>query len=158
VVAAAANGPAVLHIAAHFVPHPAFADEVLIALGVRRSGDAEYLGPSDIAFQRMRVGLVTLSGCSSGSGASLPGLGIFGLTRAWLTAGANAVVASHWPIADDTGGLLAAMYERLGQSQEPLSASRVAEALHSAQLRMIASGGWRSKPVYWSAFEVIGKE
>jgi hypothetical protein len=47
-------------------------------------------------------------------------------------AGATAVVASHWPIADDSGELLAAMYERLGQTPERLSASKTADALQAA--------------------------
>jgi CHAT domain-containing protein len=155
---AVAGRPAVLHLAAHVIPHPTFQDQVLVALGLQQSGQMDYLAPADIAFSRMRVGLVTLSGCGSGRGAALPGLGLFGLTRAWLMAGATAVVASHWPIADDSGELLAAMYEQLGQSRDGLSASKVADALQAAQLRMIQAGGWRSDPVYWSAFAVIGKD
>lgn len=150
--------PAILHLAAHVVPHPTFPDQVLVALGLQQSGEMEYLTPSDIAFSRMHVGLVTLSGCGSGRGAALPGLGLFGLTRAWLTAGATAVVASHWPIADDSGELLSAMYERLGQTTGRLTTSKVADALQAAQIRMIQSGGWRSDPLYWSAFAVIGKD
>ena len=154
----ARSGGSVLHIATHFFAHPAIPDQVLIALGREPSGELEFLGPADIALNRASASLVTLSGCNSGGGATLPGLGVFGLTRAWLTAGATAVVTTQWPTADDSGGLLAAMYERLGQTTGRLSASEVADALQSAQLRMINAGGWRSKPVYWSAFAVTGKE
>ena len=34
-------------------------------------------------------GLVVLSGCHSDAGRVLPGAGLLGLTRAWLTAGAH---------------------------------------------------------------------
>ena len=153
-----AGGPAVLHVAAHVIPHPTFPDQVLVALGLQPSGQMEYLAPADVAFNRLRVGLVTLSGCGSGRGSALPGLGLFGLTRAWLMAGATTVVASQWPIADDSGELLASMYERLGQTTDRLTPSKVADALQAAQRRMIQAGGWRSDPVYWSAFVVSGKD
>jgi CHAT domain-containing protein len=153
-----AERPAILHLAAHVMPHPEVPDQVMIALGLQPSGIGDYLSPSEIAVQRHHIGLVTLSGCGSGSGLALPGLGLFGLTRAWLLAGASAVVASHWPIADDSGELLSAMYEELRRNPGPITGSAVSEALRAAQLRMARSGGWRSDPAYWAAFAVVGKD
>lgn len=148
--------PAVLHLAAHVLPHPQFRDQVMVALGLQPSGDADYLMPADIVARPRPTGLVTLSGCGSGSGVALPGLGLFGLTRAWLVSGAGAVAATYWPITDDRGELLAAMYRELSGDGEILPA-RVAEALRLAQLRMLDSEGWRSEPAYWAAFLVVGK-
>jgi tetratricopeptide (TPR) repeat protein len=150
--------PAVLHLAAHVLPHPRSPDQVLIALGLQPDGMADYLSPADIAAAKTPVGLVTLSGCGSASGVALPGLGLFGLTRAWLVSGASAVVATYWPIADDSGEILAAMYGVLGKNPGYITASEVAKALQAAQIRMAASSGWRADPAYWSAFTVAGKD
>jgi CHAT domain-containing protein len=158
VLDAIAKRPAVLHLAAHVLPHPQSPDQVLIALGLQPDGMANYLSPADIAAARTPVGLVTLSGCGSAAGAALPGLGLFGLTRAWLVSGASAVVATHWPIADDSGEIMAAMYGELGTNLGHITASEVAKALQAAQIRMAESSGWRSDPAYWSAFTVAGKD
>jgi CHAT domain-containing protein len=158
VLDAIARRPAVLHMAAHVLPHPRSPDQVLIALGLQPDGTADYLSPADIAAAKTPVGLVTLSGCGSASGVALPGLGLFGLTRAWLVSGASAVVATHWPIADDSGEMLAVMYGVLGTNLGHITASEVAKALQTAQIRMAESSGWRADPAYWSAFTVAGKD
>jgi CHAT domain-containing protein len=158
VLEALAGRPAVLHLAAHVLPHPQSPDQVLIALGLQPGGIADYLSPADIAAAKTPVGLVTLSGCGSASGVALPGLGLFGLTRAWLVSGASAVVATHWPIADDSGEILAEMYGVLRDNPGPITASGVAKALQLAQIRMARSTDWRSDPAYWSAFTVAGKD
>jgi CHAT domain-containing protein/Tfp pilus assembly protein PilF len=152
------RGPAVLHFAGHVLSLPGSADQVMIALGLQESGEVEYLTPAEIAASRQNVGLVTLSGCSSGTGQTHSGLGLFGLTRAWLLSGSSAVVASHWPIPDDEGQLLSEMYARLAHEKADFGPLEVAKALQEAQSRMRESPGWRSRPVYWASFFVAGKE
>jgi CHAT domain-containing protein len=151
------RGPAVLHFGTHVLPNPAAPEQVMIALGLRPTGSSDYLAPADLLSIRKRVGLVTLSGCDSGSGRAYAGLGIQGLTRAWLLAGANAVVATYWPIPDDDGELLSAMYQELSKSGGT-GPREVANALHLAQQKMASSSGWQSNPSYWGAFFVAGKE
>ena len=151
-------GPAILHIAAHVLPHPKLSDQVLIALGLQAGGDTDYLSPADVAAVRTPVGMVTLSGCGSASGVALPGLGLFGLTRAWLMSGTSAVVATYWPVADDNGEILAAMYGVLRTFPGSITAANVARALQSAQIEMSKCAGWRSEPAYWSAYTVAGKD
>ena len=150
--------PAVLHVAGHVVPHAKWPDQVLVTLGLQPSGMLDVLGPAEIVSARLAASLVTLSGCGSGTGDALPGLGLFGLSRAWLLAGADTVVASYWPIADDNGELLSVMYEELSKKAEPLTPSVVAESLQAAQRRMLKLGGWRADPAYWAAFAVFGKD
>ena len=82
-----AEMPAVLHLGTHVLPNPAVPDQALIALGLRPSGSNEYLAPAEIAHLGKAIGLVTLSGCHSGSGRADRGLGLQGLSRAWLLAG-----------------------------------------------------------------------
>jgi CHAT domain-containing protein len=96
----------------------------------------------------MEAGIVVLSGCSSSSADALPGAGLMGLTRAWMAAGARGVIASRWPTPDDTGALFTSFYKHLldGTDAAP------AVALQRAQVEMLRSGGWRSKPNYWATY------
>jgi CHAT domain-containing protein/tetratricopeptide (TPR) repeat protein len=146
-----ARGPAVVHFATH-VLESAGKRQGLIALSLTDSGETETLGPEEISRWRMGGGLVVLSGCRSSAGAALPGTGLLGLTRAWLAAGANAVLASDWVTADEDGALFAALYRNLKSGERADAAS----ALRAAQLEMIAAGGWRGRPRYWGAFFVLG--
>jgi CHAT domain-containing protein len=150
--------PAILHFSGHVLPHPKMPEQILVALGLQRTGTLDVMTPAEIASTGLSARLVTLSGCGSGSGAALPGLGLFGLSRAWLLAGADAVVASYWPIADDSGELLSFMYEELSKKPGPITASAVAASLQAAQSRVREFGGWRADPAYWAAFAVVGKD
>lgn len=151
------KGSAILHIASHVVRHPAEAEQVLIALGLGKNGDPEYLGPSEVASWRCAIGLVVLSGCGSGEGESLPGLGLFGMSRAWLQAGAMSVITTMWPVPDDDGRLARVLYERLG-GYDRIGPVEVARALQDAQKAMLDAGGSVADPVYWASFSVMGKE
>jgi tetratricopeptide (TPR) repeat protein len=151
------SSPAVLHIAAHVVSDAAAPDQVMVALGLQENGEADYLTPAEIAAWQRSARLVALSGCASGRGLSHPGLGLFGLARAWLLSGAQSVVASYWPVADDDGRLLAAMYGRLSSEDGDASPAGAAEALRQAQIRALRSGGSRAHPAHWAAFFVMGK-
>jgi CHAT domain-containing protein len=154
VMEALARNPAVVHFATHVVESSSDQRYGLIALTLTQRGETELLQPVEIARWRMHAGLVALSGCSSSAGKTLPGTGRLGLTRAWLTAGADAVVSSRWTMPDDSGALFTALYRRLG------SGSRLdpASALRSAQLEMLHSGDWRAHPRYWASYFVMGKD
>ena len=128
------------------------------------------------------VGLVTLNACHSGAnqevdeaeavgratrynpleaergGASLRGAGVLGLGRAWLTAGARAVVASHWAPPDDRGELFLSFYPYFAEQEESGWGRRAATALGAAQVAMLRSAGWQARPAYWAAYYVIGKD
>ena len=79
----------------------------------------------------------------------LPGEGLMGLTRAWLAAGARAVIARRWPVRDNSGELFETLYSSLGARQERGSFGR---ALQQAQIARLRSGGWQASPSYWSAY------
>ena len=61
------------------------------------------MGPTEIAAHPVSASLVVLNGCHSGRGNALPGAGLMGLTRAWIGAGARAVLATRWDIPDEAG-------------------------------------------------------
>jgi len=79
-----------------------------------------------------------------------------GLSRAWLLAGARAVVGSRWPVQDDAGDLFRSFYAHLAVSKHEYRA--LGSALQSAQLQMLRSDSWRSDPKYWGAFYLMTKE
>jgi CHAT domain-containing protein len=147
-----ARNPAVVHFATHVVESAERPSYGLIALSLTPTRESQLLPPFEIAAWRTGAGLVVLSGCHSGEGQALPGTGLLGLTRAWLTAGAGAVIASNWSTPDASGALFGALYRHLGAGPDIIPSA----ALRAAQLEMIRSGGWRANPRYWGAYFAVG--
>ncbi|MCL5746345.1 MAG: CHAT domain-containing protein, partial [Acidobacteria bacterium] len=146
----------IVHFALHMVPSEG--KRSLIALSLQPNGEPQLLSAPEIASWRIGAGLAVLSGCSSGQGEALPGTGLMGLTRAWLAAGASAVVASRWPTPDDSGELFLSFYGYLRSLREEGGGAIPAIALQRAQQQMLHSSGWRSLPKYWAAYFTVGKE
>jgi CHAT domain-containing protein len=159
--------PAVVHFATHFVGtkvRETHADEGrvrgtdnrlaygLIALSLTDRDEPELLQPAEIASWRLETGLVVLSGCDSAEGTILEGTGLMGLTRAWLAAGAQSVVASRWATPDEDGALFRSFYRHLREQ----GGADPARALKAAQVDMIRSHGWRRHPQYWGAYFMVG--
>lgn len=150
--------PAAIHFATHFVMSPGRPRQPMIALSLGLNGKAEFLTAAEIRHWRLEAPVVVLSGCSSGSAEVLPGEGLLGMSRAWLAAGAEAVVASLWPVTDDTGALFVSFYRHLRRGQSDGSGPMPAAALRGAQLEMLRSGTWRAEPRYWAAHFVAGRK
>ncbi len=145
------RNPAVAHFAIHFVQASKPNAHGLMALGFGRGTEPELIAPVEVSHWRTGARLIVLSGCDSAAGLALPGAGLMGLTRAWLTAGARSVLASRWNTPDDDSALFAAFYRQYGGTTADAAA-----ALASAQRRMIKEGGWRARPAYWGAWFVMG--
>jgi CHAT domain-containing protein/predicted negative regulator of RcsB-dependent stress response len=161
--AALDRDPEIIHFATHFLESSAPQSDRdgaaggaygLIALSLTLGGETELLTPVEIAHWKTRAELVVLSGCHSDAGRVLPGAGLLGLTRAWLTAGAHSVAGSRWDTPDESGALFAALYRELRSQLTPDPAL----ALASAQREMVRSGGWRARPRYWGAYFMVGNE
>ena len=146
------GGASVVHFATHVLQDPRRSNEALISLGLGGDGADELLGGSEIGGWNVAAGLVVLSGCHSGAAAARPGAGLMGMTRAWLMAGAGAVVASAWPVSDEPGGFFRVFYSELQRGESPDPAG----ALRAAQMDAIRSAGWRSRPDYWAAYFIVG--
>jgi tetratricopeptide (TPR) repeat protein len=102
---------------------------------------------ADVLELDLAADLVTLAGCDTASGARRPGDELFGLARAFLHAGAGAVVAALWPVDDRaTRQLMARFYEVL-RSAPPAS------ALRAAQLDL---RNRHPHPYHWAGFVYVG--
>jgi CHAT domain-containing protein len=88
--------------------------------------------------------MVVLSACDTGLGEIRIGEGIMGLRRAFVLAGARAIIVSTWKVPDDqTQELMTEFYQRA------LAGEGIAESLRRAQLAMKAR---YPDPLYWGAF------
>lgn len=149
--------PAVLHFATHVVASPEDPSVGMIALSLRPDGTPEMIGMPEIASLEARPALVVMSGCRSGGGPLLPGEGLWGLTRAWLRAGAQSVAATLWPVMDHSGELLQRFYSHLDAAGPAGLRARPERAMQQAQIEMIRSKDWRARPAHWAAFFVMSR-
>ncbi len=110
-------------------------------------GDLGLLEADEIRRRHLNADLAVLSACDSGLGR-ISGDGVFGLSRAFLLAGASGVVASLWQIDDaKTKDLMLDFYDRLAAGDDAPS------ALRAAQRAAIARG----EPVArWAPFIFVG--
>jgi len=144
--------PSVVHFATHVVRDPDRLTNAMIALSISGAGADELLGPAEIGGWNAESGVVVLSGCSSGAAVALPGAGLMGMTRAWLMAGAGAVIATKWPTPDDVGIFFRRFYRELQRADKYDPAG----ALRAAQIETLRSKDWRSQPVFWASYFAMG--
>ena len=149
----AVSGQRILHIATHGVldsERPALSGLVLSQLGPEGTPREGFLRLHDLYDLDLQAELVVLSGCRTALGREIRGEGLVGLTRGFMDAGADRVLASLWSVQDRaTAELMIAFHRNLS---EGLSA---AAALRSAQLEIRRNRRWKD-PYFWSAFVVQG--
>ncbi len=107
----------------------------------------------DIFNLHLSASLVTLSACQTGRNVVSGGDELFGLTRAFLTAGAASLILTLWPVEDrSTTYLMETLYKNLLAGQDKI------EALRGAQLKLLAGSDELPPmhPYYWAPFFLIG--
>jgi len=110
-----------------------------------------FLSLHDIYGLRLNAELVVLSGCRTALGRQMRGEGLWGLTRGFLAAGAQRVLATLWQVEDRaTAELMRRFYSALWQ--EGLTP---AAALRSAKLSLRQERRWRD-PHFWAGFVLEG--
>ena len=149
---AAVSKASVFHYAGHSVIDAVDPLRSSILLDGNRSGPNSVTAV-DLAQQRLaNNAVVVLSSCDSSIGNSRDGIGVRGLTSAFLIGGAGSVVGSLWPVeASSTADLMIRFHRAFANSRMP-----VAKALREAQLTFLQSFPERSHPYYWSGFVVTG--
>jgi CHAT domain-containing protein/tetratricopeptide (TPR) repeat protein len=162
-VATATSGKLARYQVVHFATHglidserPELSSLVLSQVDERGRPDPRdgELRLSDIYNLELNADLVVLSACRTALGKEIRGEGLVGLTRGFMYAGADRVLASLWNVEDrPTADLMAGFYQGLlKQGMSPAAALRQAQ-------RKLARGTdekWRS-PYYWAGFSLQGE-
>ena len=147
------SGYRFLHFATHgilsgeipYLREPAI---VLTQVGTG-SGDG-LLRVSDVLGMKLGAELVILSACKTALGREVAGEGVIGLGRAFMLAGARAVVVSLWSVeSDSTTRLMISFYRHLTKGMKAGAALREAK-------REIRTGT-SSHPFFWAPFILIGE-
>jgi CHAT domain-containing protein len=145
----------IVHFATHGLinsEHPELSGLVLSLVDENGKPQDGFLRMSDIFNLEMPADLVVLSACQTALGKEVKGEGLVGLTRGFMYAGAQRVVASLWQVDDlATAELMKHFYR--GMLTENL---RPAAALRAAQIEMSKSPRW-SSPYYWAGFVIQGE-
>jgi CHAT domain-containing protein len=143
---------AIFHYAGHSAMDAADPLRSSILLDGNRSGPNSVTAV-DISRQHLAGNaVVILSSCDSSVGNSRDGIGVRGLTSAFLIGGAGAVVGSLWPVEEtSTADLMIRFHRAFASEHMP-----VAQALREAQLSFLRLSPQRSHPYYWSGFVVTG--
>ena len=121
--------------------------------GVPELANDGLLTVSEIAQLDLGAALVVLSACNSASGNGLDGEAFGGLASAFLYAGADSLLASHWRVRDDAAARLT-----VRTAQGTASGLSQAEALRRAKLELMADAGVEggTHPAIWAPFVFVG--
>jgi len=151
VEAALARNPAIVHFATHVISGPGDFHSGLIALSLDSSGAMGLLGPKDIVARPIAAKLVVMNGCHSSQGQALPSAGLMGLTRAWIGAGASAVLATQWDVPDGEAKSFITEFYRVLRAAPDRGA---AFALREAQLSALRD---RQPEPSWAAYSLLSR-
>ncbi|MCW5699894.1 MAG: tetratricopeptide repeat protein [Rhodospirillales bacterium] len=140
----------VLHVASHFVFRPGTERNSFLLLGDGTEMSLAHILDLDLDFNS--VELLTLSACETalgGSGADGREIESFG----WLAQqqGAQSVLATLWPVADEsTAQFMATLYD-----QRQAKGQTKAAALQATQIEFLRSDTY-AHPFYWAPFILMG--
>ncbi len=110
-----------------------------------------FLSLNDIYNLDLESDLVVLSACQTALGKDVRGEGLVGISRGFLYAGSNRIIASLWKVDDSaTAEFMKIFYRNHLEKGLPASAS-----LQKAKIEMKKIPRYRS-PFYWSAFTLLG--
>jgi len=138
----------IIHYTGHaeFDPVNPYASSLVLNDGSMLS--LESMGEGNFDFTGVR--LVTLAGCETGTGEVLSGDEFIGLSRAFLAAGVETVLASLWKVDDvATSRLIITFYENLRES------GSASDALKKAAGSMI--GEIKVHPYFFAPFILMGR-
>ncbi|HKQ75530.1 MAG TPA: CHAT domain-containing tetratricopeptide repeat protein [Blastocatellia bacterium] len=143
----------------HFATHGLLNSESPLLSGlvlslVDKNGKPQdgFLRMHEIYNLQIPADLVVLSACQTALGKEIKGEGLVGLTRGFMHAGADRVVASLWQVDDRaTAELMKRFYSGM-----LLEGMRPAAALRAAQIEIMKQKRWAS-PFFWAAFTLQGE-
>ena len=116
--------------------------------------DDGLLTSSEVSALNLNANLVILSACDTSAKKNQYASGFSGLISSFLLAGANSVVATHWPVEDNAGYLL--MTETMKKFVN--SDLDFSEALRETKIEFI-KGKFEGKfknPFFWAPYVYVG--
>jgi CHAT domain-containing protein/Tfp pilus assembly protein PilF len=120
--------------------------------------DDGLLAASEVAQLKLNADWIILSACNTAAADGTPGApGLSGLARAFIYAGARALLVSHWDVDSRMAARLTSETVRLHQSDPKLSK---AEALKRAMLAILDDPTLPSQyrhPAFWAPFFIVGE-
>jgi len=147
----AANTYRFVHFATHGLINDDRPDFSALALARGNTRGEGLLQASEIFNLPFSADLVVLSACETGLGQLVQGEGMVGLTRAFMYAGAGAIVASLWSVADaSTAELMQTMYSDVVNNK-----ASAADALRASKLSLIRNPE-TAHPFHWAPFVFFG--
>ena len=143
-------------------PHPGCPARPALVTSFGRQDSDGLLSFKEIFDLRLDADTVILSACDTAGAATAAAtreagittggnFALDGLVRAFVGAGARAVIASHWPVPDDydaTRKLMSVIYEGG-------TVRAVGESMRLSQQRLM-DDPLTSHPYYWAAFAIVG--
>lgn len=149
--ALSANTYRFVHFATHGLINDDRPDYSALALSVGETPGEGLLQASEIFNLSIPADLVVLSACETGLGQLVQGEGMVGLTRAFMYAGASALVVSLWSVSDaSTSELMRHFYRRLIEREED-----AAQALQQSK-QVLARSPETAHPFHWAPFVLTG--
>jgi CHAT domain-containing protein/tetratricopeptide (TPR) repeat protein len=113
-------------------------------------GDDGLLTASEIARLDLPASWVILSACNTAAGSGPDAPSLSGLAQAFILAGADRIIATHWPVRDDVASAVTAGTLRYsGKGAAP------AEALRRSLGDWRKGAGAKAHPSLWAAFELV---
>ncbi|MFO1408975.1 MAG: CHAT domain-containing protein [Steroidobacteraceae bacterium] len=146
---ALAGGFPTVHIATHFVVRPGALEQSWLLLGDGQPLSLEHFRGADFAMPSVR--LLTLSACGTAVGdADATGREFESFAVLAQRQGANAVLASLWPVTDLGSAHFMGRFYRLRTQLGDLAAT-----LQRAQVETLRQGGPYRHPHYWAPFLLV---
>ena len=144
-----------IHIATHGLlnsQHPELSGLLFSLVDEHGRSQNGFLQLHEIYNLDLPANLIVLSACQTALGREIRGEGLVGLTRGFMYAGANRVMASLWKVDDEaTAEMMRLFYTSMLQQKQSPSA-----ALRTAQIEMQRKKSWAA-PYYWSGFTLQGE-
>ena len=144
----------IIHFATHGLlnaSRPEFSGLVFSLYGKNGQEQEGFLSLNEIYNLKLSSDMVVLSACQTAFGKNVKGEGLIGLSRGFLYAGSNRVVASLWKVDDfATAEFMKRFYQNHLEKEMPAS-----KALQQTKIEMKKIPRYKS-PFYWSAFTLLG--
>ena len=146
----------VIHLATHGSASSgflAFAHTSLFSAQEKNTDDSKsiLLHPQQVEKHAMSPALVVLSSCDSGRGTIMAD-GIQGMARAFLVAGAQAVLTSLWKVPDESACIFMQYFY-----QYLVDGFKSSHALHKAVLSLRCFSKY-SQYIHWSGYQLTGRD